>query len=141
MKLLTNFFKKPLFIQIAFLVALLGIVSLFKLSFNLPGNDTPGLATLVINFETEKRSFEGEVFQDMTILDALNMALSVGKIELNFSIDESGDVSVTQIDGYTTKTSSEHFIFYLNSHEIAVKDINKKELHDGDTIEIRFQKI
>lgn len=131
-----NFFKKPIFAQVLLLIVLLGVISFFKLSFNFSDNSSPELATLVINFETEKRFFEGEVFDNMTMLDALNAAVSVGKIKFNYAIDESSDVSVLEIDGHTNGVGNKYFIFYLNSKKVPVQDLNKKKVHGGDKIEI-----
>src|SRR3989344_2416663 len=108
-KLLISCFKKTIFAQILLLIALIGVFYFFKLSFDLSKSDTSGLATLVINFETEKRFFEGEVVKDMTILDALNAAVSVGKIKLNYAIDISGDVNIMEIDGHTNGFDSKYF--------------------------------
>ncbi len=137
MKLLLNFFKKPLFAQIILLMVLIGIISFFKLSFNFSNNNIPNLAILVINFETEKRFFEGDVVKNMTILDALNAAVSVGKIKLNFAIDKSGNVNIMEIDGHTNGAGNKYFVFYLNSKKVVAKDLNKKVVHSGDRIEIR----
>ena len=136
---LINFFKKPFFAQIILLIALVGIIYFLKLSFDLSGNNTPNLATLVINFETEKRFFEGEVVKDMTMLDALSVAVSVGKIKLNYAIDESGSVNIMEIDGHTNGISNKYFVFYLNSKKVAAKDLNKEIVHNRDRIEIGFK--
>ena len=138
-KLQTNFFKKHLFGQIMLLIALVGIISFFKLSFDFSGGNTPGLATLFINFEAEKRLFEGEVVKDMTILDALSAAVSVGKIKLNYAIDNSGNVNIMEIDGHVNGIGNKYFVFYLNSQKVAIKDLNKEVVHGGDRIEIGFE--
>ncbi|KKR02624.1 MAG: hypothetical protein UT29_C0001G0104 [Candidatus Yanofskybacteria bacterium GW2011_GWA1_39_13] len=135
-KLLISFFKKPVFAQIILLIALLGVASFLKLSFNFSGDSAPELATLFINFETEKRFFEGEVTDNMTVLDALNAAVSIGKIKFNYAINESSDVSVLEIDGHTNGAGNKYFVFYLNSRKIPVQDLNKKEVRGGDRIEI-----
>ncbi len=134
-----NFFKKPLFVQIALLLALAGLVYFLKPSLNLSNSNTSGLATLAINFETEKRFFEGEVVKDMTMLDALSAVVSVGKIKLNYVIDKSGNVNIWEIDGYTNGGGNKYFTFYLNSKKIATKDLNRETVRKRDKIEIRFQ--
>lgn len=136
-KLLIKFFKKPLFAQIILLIALIGIVSYLKLSFNFSSNSTPVLATLVINFETEKRFFEGEVVKDMTMLDALSAAVSVGKIEFNYAIDKSGNTNIMEIDSHINGAGNKYFVFYLNSKKVAPQDLNKEVVHNGDKIEIQ----
>ncbi|MDO8658699.1 MAG: hypothetical protein Q7K55_08210 [Candidatus Levybacteria bacterium] len=136
-KSFNNLFKKNLFYQILLLVVLVGVISFLKLSSNLSDNNTSNLATLVINFETEKRFFEGEVIKDMTILDALNAAISVGKIRLNYIVDADGDVNVMEIDGHTNGINGKYFVFYLNSTKVAPKDLNREVIHNSDSIEIR----
>ena len=120
-------------------MVLIVIISFFKLSFDFSGGNTPGLATLFINFEAEKRLFEGEVVKDMTILDALSAAVSVGKIKLNYAIDNSGNVNIMEIDGHVNGIGNKYFVFYLNSQKVAIKDLNKEVVHGGDRIEIGFE--
>ena len=136
-KLLINFFKKPVFAQIILLIMLVGVISFFKPLSSFPDNNTSEMATLFINFETEKRFFEGETVKDMTILDALNMAVSIGKIKLNYIIDESGNVNVMEIDGHVNGINNKYFVFYLNSEKVATKILNKEKVHRGDNIEIK----
>ena len=134
-KLLINFFKKTTFLQIALIVV--GILSLFRLSFDFSNSNNKDLATLIINFETEKRLFEGEVVKDMTILDALSMAVSVGKIKLNYAINDSGEVNILEIDDHINGIENKYFVFYLNSKRIDTKNLNKEMVHNGDRIEIK----
>ena len=136
MKLLPIFFK-PFLFKIVLIIAGIGILSFLKLSFNFSNSNTPDLATLVMNFETEKRFFEGEVVKDMTVLDALSAAVSVGKIKLNYAIDNSGNVNVMEIDGHVNGVSNKYFVFYLNSEKVATKDLNKKTINSRDRVEIR----
>ena len=136
-KLLINFFKKPVFAQIILLIMLVGVISFFKPLSSFSDNNTSEMATLFINFETEKRFFEGETVKDMTILDALNMAVSIGKIKLNYIIDESGNVNVMEIDGHVNGINNKYFVFYLNSEKVATKILNKEKVHRGDNIEIK----
>ena len=138
-KLFKNLFKKSLFYQILLLIMLVGIISFLKLSSSFLNNNVPGLATLVINFETEKRFFEGDVIKNMTILDALSAAVSVGKIKLNYAIDKSENVNILEIDGQINGINGKYFVFYLNSKKVATKDLNKKVIRSGDRIEIRYE--
>src|SRR3989344_1323060 len=110
----TDFSKTNIFAQIMLLALLMGAIYLFKPSTNLFNNGTPDLATLIINFETLKKSFEGEVIEDMTMLDALNAAVSVGKLKFTYAIDESGNVSIMEIFGYINGVNNKYLAFYLN---------------------------
>lgn len=136
-KLFNNLFKKNIFYQVLLLIVSVGIISFFKLSSRVPDSNTSNMATLVINFETEKRFFEGEVVKDMTILDALNAAISVGKIKLNYAVDADGDVNIMEIDSHTNGINGKYFVFYLNSTRVAPKDLNREVIHNSDSIEIR----
>jgi hypothetical protein len=117
----------------------MGAMYLLKPPFYSPDNKTSNLATLAINFETLQKYFEGDVIEGMTILDALNMAVSAGNLKLNYIIDKSGNVSVVEIDGYTNGTNNKYFVFYLNSAKVPTEDLNKQIIHGGDKIEIRYQ--
>lgn len=139
--LLITFFKKPPLIKIALIIIGISILSFLKLSYDFSKDGSAGLATLVINFETEKRVFEGEVAGNMTMLDALNLAVSVGKIKFNYAIDKSGDIHVAEIDGHTNGFNNKYFIFYLNSKTIPAKDLNRKIIHKRDKIEVGLQQI
>lgn len=132
-KLLTNFFKERLLTRIIVSLALIGTIFLSLILFY--GN-TPGLATLVINLQAEKRFFEGEVLANMTMLDALNAAVSVGKIKFNYAIDKSGNVNVVEIDGHANGIGGKNFVFSLNSKKVATKDLNRKKVNNRDRIEI-----
>jgi len=132
-----DLFKKTVFAQILLLMVLIGIIYFFRLSLDLSNNNTSSVATLFINLETERRLFEGEVVKDMTILDALNAAVSIGKIRLNYAIDKSGNVNILEIDGHTNGVDNKYFTFYLNSKKIAQEDLNRKTIRGGDKIEIR----
>jgi len=136
-KLLTTFFKTSLFAQITLLISLIGFIYFFKPSFDLSNNNSSDLATLFINFETEKRFFEGEVVKDMTILNALSAAVSVGKIKLNYTLDASGNVNIMEIDGHTNGVDNKYFVFYLNSKKVTTKNLNRELVHRGDQIEIK----
>ena len=132
-----DLFKKTVFAQILLLMVLIGIIYFFRLSLDLSNNNTSSVATLFINLETERRLFEGEVVKEMTILDALNAAVSIGKIRLNYAIDKSGNVNILEIDGHTNGVDNKYFTFYLNSKKIAQEDLNRKTIRGGDKIEIR----
>src|SRR3989344_9424049 len=124
-KSLKPFFKKRHLVEIASIVVLLILASVFKITVdNLKDAENGGnnLATLAINLENLKRSFEGEVVEDMTVLDALNMAMAAGKIKLNYVLDDKNQTSVMEINDHLNKTGDRHFVFFLNDKQIDSKD-------------------
>lgn len=138
---LKSFFKPRHRVEIAYIIALLILASIFKISVNQLKQERgqEELATLAVNFETEKRFFEGEVYDGMTILDALNAAMSVGEIKLNYVLDDKNQTQIMELDGHINNNEGKHFSFYLNNKEINSQNLNNTYLKAGDKIEILFQ--
>lgn len=141
-KLRKRFFKKRYLVEIASIIVLLILASVFKVTVdNLKDTGTGGnnFATLAVNFDNLKRSFEGEVVEDMTILDALNMAMSVGKIKFNYVLDDNNQTLVLEINDHLNRVGDKHFTFYLNDRQIDSTELNKINLKAGDSIVIKYE--
>lgn len=141
-KSLKPFFKKRYLVEIASIVVLLLLASVFKITVdNLKdaGNSGNSLATLAINFDNLKRSFEGEIMEDTTVLDALNMAMAVGKIKLNYVLDDKNQTWVMEINDHLNRVGDKHFAFFLNDNPVDSKDLNKVNLKAGDSIVIKYE--
>jgi len=140
-KYFASFFKGRHQVEIASIVALLILALAFKISVNQlkQGGEQEELATLAVNFETGKRLFEGEVYDGMTILDALNVAMSVGEIKLNYVLDDKNQTQIMELDGQINNIDGKYFSFYLNNQKVDSQNLNKVRLKAGDRIEILFQ--
>ena len=141
-KSLKPFFKKRHLVEIASIVVLLILASVFKITVdNLKDAENGGnnLATLAINFDNLKRSFEGEVVEDMTVLDALNMAMAVGKIKLNYALDQKNQTWVMEINDHLNKVGNKHFAFFLNDKRIDSENLNKTRIKHGDSVVIKYE--
>ena len=141
-KSLKPFFKKRYLIEIASIVVLLILASVFKITVdNLKdaGSGGNSLATLAVNFDNLKRSFEGEVLEDTTVLDALNITMAVGKIKLNYVLDDKNQTWVMEINDHMNRAGDKHFGFFLNDEQIDSKDLNKVNLKAGDNIVIKYE--
>ncbi len=141
-KSLKPFFKKRHLIEIASIVVLLILASVFKITVdNLKdaGNGGNNLATLAVSLDNLNRSFEGEVSEDTTVLDALNMAMAVGKIKLNYVLDEKNQTWVMEINDHLNSVGGKHFAFFLNDKKIDSKNLNKVNLKAGDSIVVRYE--
>ena len=141
-KSLKPFFKNRHLIEIASIVVLLILASVFKITVdNLKDAENSGnnLATLAINFDNLKRSFEGEVVADMTILDALNMAMTAGKIKLNYALGENNQTRVMEINDHLNKVGNKHFAFFLNDKRIDSENLNKTKIKPGDSVVIKYE--
>lgn len=141
-KLLKPYFKKRHLIEVTSIIVLLLLASLFKITVdNLKdaGSGGNGLATLAVNFDNLKRSFEGEVVEDMTVLDALNIAMAVGKIKLNYVLDDKNQTWVMEINDHLNSVENKHFLFFINGEKVDSKNLNKVNLKPGDSIVIKYE--
>ncbi|MEX2090988.1 MAG: hypothetical protein WD989_02595 [Candidatus Paceibacterota bacterium] len=137
-----HLFKKRYLIEIVSIVVLLILASAFKVSVDQLKDETEnnnGLATLAINFETENRLFEGEVYDGMTVLDALNIAMGVGKIKLNYVLDDENQTWFMEIDGHINGLVNKHFTFYINEKLADSRDMNRTKLKPGDSVVIKYE--
>jgi len=133
-------FKKRHLVEVVSILALLGLTLLFKISADQLKNESKSnLATLTISLGTSNRSFEGEVVSHMTVLDALNMAASVGNIKLNYTLDENNETKILEINGHRNGKENNNFIFLLNEERISSENINKVELKPGDSVIIKYE--
>ncbi|OGM96896.1 MAG: hypothetical protein A3B86_00060 [Candidatus Yanofskybacteria bacterium RIFCSPHIGHO2_02_FULL_38_22b] len=95
-----------------------------------------GEATLIIALGSgEQRIFQGEVVDDMTILDALRASSQAGQIDLEFII-ESDKTRIEELNGYLADQDAK-LSFYLNGSKVEEADIHTTTIDGGDTVEIR----
>ena len=85
------------------------------------------------------RMFEGEVIENMTVLDALVVSSNAGKIELKYSVSADGKVFISGLDGYNRTTNPKKLVFYLNGFKIYDEQINSTIIKPGDNIEVRLE--
>lgn len=136
------FTNKPLLKQAVLIVVIAGGILLFEKFFNwglfLINEKSKKEATLLIDFKNMQRMFEGETIENMTMLDALNASVAVGKVELTYVVDSNNNTSVTKINDHT-ETKDGVFAFYLNKRVVNMKDINKTYIYPGDKITIKIE--
>jgi hypothetical protein len=134
LKLSTGFFKETLFAQILLVVIFVFSLVFFKWSSNFLNNSNSGLATLILNIERNERIFEGEVIEDMTVLDAVTASAKAGNVDLVFDLTENGDPTIVKLDNYSRDKNE--FAVYLNYKKINLMDLNRIYIHPGDKITV-----
>lgn len=97
-----------------------------------------GSATLLVDFDNTKRMFEGEVIENMTILDVLNASVAAGKLKLIYVVDGRNNTTVTEINDHTVN-EGQSFSFYRNDKKVSTGDINKTYVYPGDKITIKIE--
>jgi len=94
-------------------------------------------AVLLISFENgERRMFQGEVIEGMTVLQALAASSKAGQIKLEYSLNPENKVIIEELNGYT-KNQDKELVFYLNDSKIDSENINGIAINGGDRIEVR----
>ena len=97
-----------------------------------------GEATLIIALDNgERRTFQGEVVDRMSILDALRASSQAGQINLEFKID-SGQTKIEKLNGYSADKDKK-LAFYLNGSKTEEADIHNSMIGTSDTIEVKIE--
>ena len=97
-------------------------------------------STIVFYFDDDrKRTFEGPVSENMTILMALLASEDGGRINLRYSLDKNEAIVLNSIDGHTNNTGNKSWAFYLNGEKISTSDINRVGVNAGDLIEVKYE--
>ncbi len=91
-------------------------------------------ARLDLDINGRKRSFEGEVTRNMTVIDVIQAAALAGNISLALVKDENGGFFIRSIDGYSSVTSTKKLDIYLNSSKIDPAKISSTIVRSGDKI-------
>jgi hypothetical protein len=100
---------------------------------------TSGKARLVIYFgDGTARTFEGNVSQDMTILQSLDSASMGAGFDLKYSIAKNGSVNLESIDG-AVNMAPKKWSFYLNQKAVPSTDLNMVKIQNGDLIEAKYE--
>lgn len=131
--------KTTLLAQIIFITVIAGTILVFEYFFNkTPSEIKNNEATVLLDFDDMKRMFVGEVAEQMTILDALNAAVTAGKIKLNYTIDNSDGTKLAEINDHTIE-ANKTFQFYLNKKKIDATKINRTYIRPGDKVTIKLE--
>ncbi|MBX4211374.1 MAG: hypothetical protein KW806_01070 [Candidatus Yanofskybacteria bacterium] len=95
-----------------------------------------GQATLVFEWPDRSRTFQGDVTDGMTVLDALNVSALAGNIEFQFNLDDRNNTQLLRLDGY--QNSRETLEVLVNDQSIQVEQLNQVYIHPKDTIRVRI---
>lgn len=129
-------YKKQIFIW--FLISLGISVSFWfflnnsNLAVIKPNNSST--ARLEIELGGQKRAFEGDVVEGMTVFEAIQASALAGNILFNYSFSEDDKVIVKSIDGYEADKAKKSLIIYLNSNLVRPEEIHTTPIKTGDTI-------
>lgn len=95
-------------------------------------------ASLLLAFENngKGRTFQGEVVDGMTVLDALIVSSGVGQINFQHNIDVNNIAHIISLDGYNKVSAQKHLVFYLNERRVDESEINTTKIKPGDVIRI-----
>jgi hypothetical protein len=120
-------------------VIIIGVgFSLIKTSFN-KGQVQNQQAALVLYFDqTQKRIFEGDVTDNMSVLQALYASSLAGNFDFRYSVERSGKIQLYKIGDKINDLGGQWY-FYLNGNPINIGDIDLQKINKGDLIEAKYQ--
>lgn len=95
--------------------------------------DPNAYARLTFNFSGEQRIFEGEVIDNMTLLDALKASTTAGDIRFEYYVDST---NITHIDAINDHDQIKSFEVYLNSYLVSPEELNQTKIKRGDKISV-----
>ena len=117
------------------LLLLSGFV-IFSLSFKpaLISQKIAGKAVLTVDFGNgDKRSFEGEIIEGETVIDALTQASLAGSF--SYKLDEKNNLASI---GNFIKDNNKTWQWYLNEKKIS-EPLNKVQLNANDRVLIKYE--
>jgi len=120
-------------VQIIVLVAFIGAI------FLVGSSSRSNEAEVSIDFGDRVRVFQGEVTENMTILDALTAAVVAGDVPLLFSIDTAKDVTqVTASPSAAELIEAKKIQFYVNGSLINGAKIHQTPIRPKDKIVVKL---
>lgn len=120
-------------VQIIVLLAFLGAI------FLVGSSSRSNEAEISIDFGDRVRVFQGEVIENMTILDALTAAVIAGGVPLLFSIDTARDITqVTTSQTTTELIETKKIQFYVNGSLINGAKIHQTPIRPQDKVIVKL---
>jgi len=99
----------------------------------------PNKATLLISTgENKQRIFEGEVNDNMTILQAVYSASVGGKFDFRYFMDKPDKTKLYSIDGNINGAGKQWF-FFLNGKPVSADLLNQTRIKGGDIVEAKYR--
>ena len=99
------------------------------------------VAHLEVGAGDNKRVFEGEVVDGMTILEAMNVSALAGNITFKYTIDGiDNKLKIHTLNGYLSNQEDEVIDVYLNSSKVDLGQIHMITIKPGDIISIKVEK-
>lgn len=90
-----------------------------------------------INFNGEKRAFEGKALNDLTVLEALIASSRGGNFKVKYAL-LNDQVDIYKIKDLTENNSNK-WNFYLNGKKVETSQIHKIKVKPGDKIYINYE--
>ena len=96
-------------------------------------------AYLEIDFGDKKKAFEGEIVEEMSVLDAVLASGRAGELEVKYALLHD-QTDIFKINGYIEDGLNEKtWSFYLNGEKIKTSEIHRIKVKSGDKILVRFE--
>ena len=108
--------------------------------FYLTKNESPP-ARLEMYIGDQRRMFEGDVTENMTVLDALYASALAGNIVFQYSIDRTNnEAKILALDGHTPRSiGKDDITVYVNNNRVSLKKIHSMKIGPGDHIIVHLK--
>ena len=145
-KLLAGFFKRPAkkFLNknrgklITAIIALSAITLVFFITSSFKSapqiTKSGDEATLILTLDDLKRTFVGEVAENMTALDAIIASTRAGNLKLSYTITKDNETDLKELNDHK---DTAQFSFYINNRKLNSKNLNQTPIKAGDVLEVK----
>lgn len=97
-------------------------------------------AKLVIKFDgNNSREFSGQVYDGMTVIQAIEAASRGDDFKMSYFIDRSNGVKLAFIGASINGFNNKNWHFYLNKKQIPTDQVDEVKVGRGDLIEAVFE--
>ena len=145
-KLLAGFFKRPAkkFLNknrgklITAIIALSAITLVFFITSSFKSapqiTKSGDEATLILTLDDLKRTFVGEVAENMTALDAIIASTRAGNLKISYAITKDNETDLKELNDHK---DTAQFSFYINNRKLNSKNLNQTPIKAGDVLEVK----
>lgn len=127
--------KKPTVYQIYLILILVFLLPVFQFTISSFKPPAAAQARVVMAFKSSIRTFEGEIAEDMTALEAVTAATRAGNMAFKYGFDKNGRVKILQLGPYQS-SGNRVLVMTLNNQPLKIPEISSVLVKNGDVINI-----
>lgn len=119
--------------QVALVIVIILVVAIIGWTSSTTKDVALATVYVQIGIGGQERAFEGGITEGMTVLGAIDVATTTGKIDFEYDLSKNNQASILNIGGHR-----DSFEIYLNSKKLTSGEVDKTQVRAGDRIEIKI---